>query len=312
MPTKFLNSNYPNNGDLIGIYIAIFIIALPVISTVLDFFGVADKLMYALGDKAHWNYMRYYLRYAKKRQDKNGDIEKGYKKFFNCCGQQKKENFNETELQRSPIVVPATIFGLDKVIFGYKYESRQYDKKFLQSLLKNRTYYNCYSIADKNTKREPKYFDDYSIYWDGIFYLLNTHSVLSTICSLPEHPISRQKRLLAFIVRHGFGFLVSVLLSEYSVLAVILLNILFITPLTGIFFSSPLSIILIMNHDLTSVHQLFILHNFCLSLCFRKEIRGSTREGLVCCKNNSNIMHHIMYFGFFILVYFSRNFDGME
>lgn len=230
--TKFLNGDYPAYGDLIGIYIAVFVIALPIIATVLDFFGVADQLMYKLGDQAHKNYINYMI----KKRENIDDVEKGAK-VVNCCGQLtccvdqkeslKETNFDETVLQTNPIVIPATLFGYEKIIYGQKYENRIYDAKFLQSLVKSRAYYNCYS-SDR-----AQYFYDFSIFWDGLFYCMNNHSVLATICCLPEHPISRQKWLLAFIVRHGFGFLVAIFFSEYSVLTAILLNVLFITPMSG-------------------------------------------------------------------------------
>jgi len=52
---------YENNidmGSYIGVYLAVLTIALPFIANVIDALGIFNPLIYRLGDKAHFNFMK--------------------------------------------------------------------------------------------------------------------------------------------------------------------------------------------------------------------------------------------------------------
>ena len=48
-------------GSYSGTYLAVLVIALPFISHVLDCFGIVNNIVYRLGDKAHYNFMKHLL-----------------------------------------------------------------------------------------------------------------------------------------------------------------------------------------------------------------------------------------------------------
>jgi len=216
-------------GSYIGVYLAVFVIALPFTAHFLDCIGILNPIIYRLGDKAHFNFMKELLIHR--------EVEKHQKEHTFDQGEFAPTEQAVTSEEAAHIKERATVdivyekdcFGREKQCCGQKFLVHQYDDNFTESLLKLRAYYNSYD----NKRMDSCCCHAHSISSDCLFYFLNNHSVFGMVAALPGHPFSRYDKRMAFIVRHGLAFFISILffrldLEESKKQA---LNTLFITPL---------------------------------------------------------------------------------
>jgi len=123
-----------------------------------------------------------------------------------------------------------TICGREKVICGKKFPIMKYHGDFSKSLVNQRAYYDSYD----NRRSDSCFCLASSLYSDAMFFFFNNHSMFSMAGAIQAHPFSRYNRRMAFIVRHGLAFLLSVAFYKLPIPegGKAALNTVFITPLT--------------------------------------------------------------------------------
>lgn len=164
-------------GAYIGVYLAVFVIALPFTAHFLDCIGILNPLIYRLGDKAHFNFMAELLI--------NREIEKHKKEATFDQGEFAPSEQAVTSEEAAQIKERATVdiayekdcCGREKRCCGRKFLVHQYDDNFTESLLKLRAYYNSYD----NNRLDSCCCNAHSISSDCLFYFLNNHSVFGMV-----------------------------------------------------------------------------------------------------------------------------------
>lgn len=99
-----------------------------------------------------------------------------------------------------------TICGREKNLCGKKFPVYDYHGDFKKSLIAGRSYYNSYD----GIRSDSCFCLAASLYSDAMFFFFNNHSLFAMSAALKGHPFSRYNRRMAFIVRHGLAFLISV------------------------------------------------------------------------------------------------------
>jgi len=268
------NDDGENMGSYIGTYLAVLVIALPFISHVLDCFGVANGIVYRLGDKAHYNFMKQLLVTREIDKHKHEDAT------FNQ-GEYAPNEAVVTSEEAAQIKKRATVHiesekdccGNEKRCCGQKTQVHEYDPNFTLSLLNQRTYYDTYN----DVKTDSCCCQPSSLYSDCLFYFLNNHSIVGMFAALKGHPFSRYERRMAFIVRHGLAFLICIAFSQLSLSTPlkVVLNTLVVTPLMAFVNQS--------YYILMACPCLQGEHTSCLTNCFKCVEGGSFFFAHFCC-----------------------------
>jgi len=256
------------------VYLMVFVVTIPLISQILDSIGVLDNLVYKLGDQAHHYFMLHFLVHKEHKKhikeysfhgnntsnnsssskktitkgfnnDKNdkdiNSIEDNriklieeYEEYDNECFDEDESKDIEADIDNKIIVSKEEleqeaqsikIRSSAHITYGKCCGKRihSYDPRFTITFVELLSYYNTANDS-KNSRLS-----------DCLFYILNSHSIISTFAALPGNPFSRYERRMAFIVRHSAAFLITIFFSRLSSLSIgsqIALSLLFITPLT--------------------------------------------------------------------------------